>query len=69
MNDTYNWSPPTGDDNPMRMIDGDWFNAEIEIELKCFERGKHRWGRDRFADEAGVQGYHNCLDCYRCEPL
>lgn len=53
----------------MRMINGEWFNTESKIEAKCLERKRHRWGRDKYADEAGVQGYHICSDCYRCEPL
>ena len=64
-----NWSPPPGDDNPMRLINGEWFNITIELEKKCVQRGKHRWGKDRFADDEGVQGYHYCTDCFRCEPL
>lgn len=55
--------------SPMQEINGEWFNTEFPLERTCFERGKHRWGRDKFADEVGVQGYHTCLDCYRCEFL
>lgn len=53
----------------VKELNGEWFDTGDKLERECFERGKHRWGRDKFADEAGVQGYHNCIDCYRCEPL
>jgi len=61
--------------NPIREINDQWFNIEIPLQLACFERGYHRWGRDKYAGSDGAggpdptQGYHNCLDCYRCEPL
>lgn len=46
-----------------------FFNVTYDSERKCYMRGGHRWGPDKFSDEAGVQGYHNCVKCGRCEPL
>ncbi len=60
-----NWYP----DNTTIMIDDQWYDTSDPLERECMARGSHHWGKDKFADEAGVQGYHYCLHCFRCEPL
>lgn len=69
MNDANNWTPPEGSTNPMRMINGQWFNITNAMEKPCLDRGRHRWGPDRYADEDQTKGFHKCRDCYRTEFL
>lgn len=51
-------------------IDGQWFDLSSTLEGWCFERGSHRWGSDKYADESATcHGYHRCLDCARIDFL
>lgn len=60
---------------PVVALNGEWFDLGNCFERECHARGRHKWGKDRYAGDDGdggpdlTQGYHHCLHCFRIEPL